>query len=259
MQDKDGQIFRGIITSQHADFIPEEAFNTKVIMFCHSPSTSFVHDRKRAAYYLGLKQDVCMYDSRGIWKSQGYASEAGFYLDAQRVFDELIKQEEYLFKDIWVGGKCSGAQVAAHLKAKYHTNGINFFAEGSFINTSKDFISSLDPISQWVYKMCLPSIRMQGNAKELYGIEEVDFDIEGQWKFLSTKNELGKIVLIHADNDQRVSAESFADFEALALKVNSKVTNLVFHSDNSQNPHADSAIFYESIKRDFARCIFSCL
>ena len=250
-----GESFLGIITSENADVIKETECFSKMFLFCHSPSTSFIHDRERAAYYLGMKQDVCMFDSRGIWKSKGSASEGGFYLDAERVLEELLKEHHYSLASIWVGGKCSGAHLAAHLKAKYHDEGINFFAEGSFINVERDFVSSLDPISRYVYGICLPAIRIQEDASK-YGVNEVDFDIERLWLSLSEKVAQGKIVLIHAQNDQRLNEKVFKAFEALSRRVNENVDSITFISDDKEDVHADMCLRYVDVQRAFALSIF---
>lgn len=250
-----GEKLRGIVTSENADLITEPD-SPKVFFFCHSPSSSFIYERTRAAYYLGMKQDVCMYDNRGIWKSTGSPTEAGFYLDAEKVLEELLHTHSYSLADIWVGGKCSGAHVAAHLKAKYHEQGLNFFAEGSFINVRRDFVSSLDPISRYVYDRCVRSIKMDPQSPAVSGIKEVDFDIERLWEGLSLKAQLGKVVLIHAVNDQRLAKEAHLAFEALAAKVNAHTQSILFTSQDLEDPHADMCLNYADVKREFAKSIF---
>jgi|GEM_PF-1414578 len=247
-----GEKLRGIVTSENADLIPELQ-TPKVFFFSHSPSSSFIHERARTAYYLGMKQDVCLYDNRGIWKSTGSPSEAGFYLDAERVFEELLGSHGYALKDIWVGGKCSGAHVAAHIKAKYHELGVNFFAEGSFISVRRDFVSSLDPVSRFIYDRCVSAIKMDSTS---HGVQEVDFDIERLWEKLSLKAQNGKIVLIHAENDQRLAKQAHPAFEALAAKVNAHVQSILFTSEDLEDPHADMCLRYADVRRKFAESVF---
>ena len=54
-------------------------------------------------------------------------------------YDETLG---YSPSQIWVPGSCKTASIAAHLKKKYHEQGINFISEQSYIDLEKEMLDS---------------------------------------------------------------------------------------------------------------------
>lgn len=249
---EEGGVLSILITSENADLISDTQMYKKVFLFCHSSSTSFTHDRNRAGYYLGMKQNVVFFDNRGIYKSTGNASEEGFYLDAIRVFNEFTKEGSYKPTDIWVGGKCSGAVVAAAVKTHFHSLGIHFFAENSFTNTRRDFVSNLDLLSQYGYDYLHSAMR---SRSPLHVVEENEFNIESLWQHLPDNRRSGKVVLIHAINDQRLAPDTLSEFRTIAERVSNSVDCILFKA-KSEDPHADDVLAYPEVRRGFTASVF---
>lgn len=246
----------GIITCMDADCIPEGE-ETRCFLYCHSTSQSFIRDRKRAGYYLGMKQDACFFDNRGIWKSQGVPSEGGYYLDVEAVHEALQREGQYDPQRLWLVGFCGGGSVMAHMKRLMHQQGVNFVAEQSFCHLRRDFIAQMPTFAQWVADRTMSSLYYR-DASSSEGIQETAFNVEALWRDLERyEGPGGRVVLIHAANDQRLPQESKDLYAALAQTVNASVSRVYFTSLQEENPHADDFFPYPEAARAFTRIVFS--
>jgi hypothetical protein len=256
---EDGSQEEVIITCHNADLIPDEPEqNRRCFLYTHSTSASFIRDRNRAGLYLGMKQDLCFYDNRGIWKSTGIPSEGGYYLDLEAVYEQLQKVSSYDPRKIWAVGYCGGGPVAAHLKAKFHDQGMNFMEEQSFSHFKRDFIDHLFlPVRSLAAKL-IPSLFARDMDSLPNKPIECGLNVEELWRHLKPyKGPGGKVILMHANNDERLSPEVSLHYEALAQKTSQAVFRIYFTSPPHKDAHSDDFFYYPSATRQFVRAVFS--
>ncbi|MES2345525.1 MAG: hypothetical protein V4494_06285 [Chlamydiota bacterium] len=245
-----------IITCDTAGPILPSQWHEHCFLYTHSTSGPFSRDRARAGFYLGMKQDLCFFDNRGIGKSKGIPTEAGFYADIDAVYKKLMETTAYDPKQLWLSGYCGGGPVAAYLKAKLHKRGINFIEEQSFSNFRRDFINKQHSIAK---QFALHHMRALSSKNAIEGVtpEECDFNVETLWKNLDYYEEpAGKVVLIHATNDQKLSDVSKDIYEDVARKVNKSVTRIHFTSAPSRDAHSDDFFRYGDARQEFINAVF---
>ncbi|MDE3046365.1 MAG: hypothetical protein KGJ02_06955 [Verrucomicrobiota bacterium] len=152
-----------IITCDCADAIPADA-PTQCFLYAHSTSSSFTSDWKRAGFYIGAKQDLCFFDNGNTWKNSGRPpSEESFYLEIEAVHENI--KDRYHPEQLWVGGSCGGAPVAAYLKRRLHDQGVNFFTETSFYDLN-DFVRPISPFFAPRIKGCLKSTDLPAEMED---------------------------------------------------------------------------------------------
>jgi hypothetical protein len=245
-----------IITCNNADLIDPSQWHQHCFLYSHSTSGPFIRDRTRAGVYLGMKQDFCFFDSRGIWKSNGIPSEAGSYLDIKKVHKQLLTRRQYNPIQTWVVGYCGGGPAAAYLKAKYHASGINFIAEQSFSDFKRDFLDTQQFIAKQFAHYTLSSLSSRDIPIEDKP-PEYGFSVEALWKDLEFYDGPGgKVILIHAENDQRLSEDIKVRYAELSSKVNASVTRISFKSPKGIDAHSDDFYHYQDAKRQFVSSVF---
>lgn len=245
-----------LITCENADLIDEEKAYKYCFLNCHANSHSFVKECERAGFYLGMKQDLCFFDNRGVGYSRGIPSEVAFYLDIEAVYNQLMKISPYPTENLWVGGFCAGAPVAAYLKTKLHDQGINFFAEQSFPDLKRDFIETRNFIIRWIGRRSLGGLRSPDIPLNLMGRPpEYKFSIEKMWEKLPYQSK-GKVVIIHTLNDQFLPAKVRQRFVEVAQQANRNVIPIFYFSTNQKDVHSDSFYNYPDINRMFIKAIF---
>jgi len=235
-----------IITSSYADKI-DHVSSPKCFFYTHTTSTSFISDWKRAGFYLGAKQDICFYDNGNIWKNSGrIVSESSFYLEADSVLQKLIPH--YELDQIWVGGSCGGAPLAAYIKAKYHQEGINFFSEQAFVSLEE----FKKPMSSTIDYYLKRSLEDPGQVKEDYP-QECQFDLKKLWQDLQLMDR-GKIVVIEVENDEHLSQDNYKQYIECAQKINHHVFHVKFtsqktwrHSDDFFNDQKQQGAFWNAV------------
>ncbi len=252
-----GFALHGIVTNNEAHLIPQKEWHSRCILYCRSTSGPFITDRLRAGFYLGMKMDFCFFDNSGIWKSRGrIPSEGAFYLDIEAVFAKLQSKKPYKPEQLWVGGFCGGEPVAAYLKSKLHAEGINFFAEQSFSNFRRDFISA-QPLARFMATPLLRSLQSRDFPSTLLDRpQECGFNVEELWRDLNLSKR-GKIVLIHASNDERLSQAVKDRYAQLAEKVNQTVVRIYFTSPAGVDAHSDDFFKYTQARTLFVKAVFS--
>jgi len=97
--------FEAIITCAEAEWIDPTDYYKKIFLHSNSSSVSYIMLKRRAGFYLGMKQDLCFYDPRGSGKSTGIPSEGGYYNDILAVY-EVVKRAYPEEEKIWVSGAC---------------------------------------------------------------------------------------------------------------------------------------------------------
>jgi len=246
----EGEKRQVIVTCENADLVEED----KKICFLHV-QTPFVRERHRAGFYLGMKKDCCFYDDRGVRKSQGVASEKGSYLTLEAVYEKFAEVMGCTPDQVWISGSCRGACIAAHLKRKYHGQGINFVSEQSFSSLEKDMINSQSCIPRLFARWNLDALKSRDIPKNL-GPEEDYFSTEKKWENLP-KQDRGKVVLIEARNDHTLPKDAGERYIQLAQKVNEKVYPIYFTSPPGTNGHNEACLRDENMHREFLKAIFA--
>ena len=244
------------ITCENADLIDENKTYQCCFLYCHANSHSFIRERERAGFYLGMKQDFCFFDQRGVGYSIGIPSEIAFYLDIEAVYNQLMKTHPYPFENLWIGGFCAGGPVAAYLKAQFHERGINFFAEQSFSDLMRDFIETRNFIIRWVGKKSLGGLKSPDIPIDLLGRpKEYNFSIEQMWKKLPYQIH-GKIIIVHTLNDQFLPSKVRQRFVEIAQSINRNVIPIFYFSTQQRDVHSDSFYLYPDVNRRFIEAVF---
>lgn len=241
-----------IITCDCADEVPLDA-PKKCFLFAHSTSGSFASDWKRAGFFIGSKQDLCFFDNGNIWKNSGRApSEESFYLEIEAVYNQI--KEKYPAEDLWIGGSCGGAPVAAYLKKQLHQEGVNFFVEQSFSDLN-DFVK---PISGFF----APYVKGSLNCAELPPNMEnpppaCQFGVAKLWKDLNRYEgeRGGKFIFVQVRDDEHIDESAYQRYLDLARRVNTNVKHILFSSNTGWH-HADNFYLYENPRREFVHAVF---
>lgn len=188
IQMPDGSIKKGAL-------LPEKsaAIDPPHILHCHSPGRSMSMDRKFIGMHLAAGYDVTVWDPRGTIDSTGIASEGGYYLDAEAVYG-FLRNQNIAPNKIYVSGFCEGAAIAAHLKQKYHDEGVHFIASNPYTSMSDvfanhGFLGRLG-INYGLHALKDPTLP----------VEQDGFDNVNKMKNLPESQ--GKCIFIHTDTDE---------------------------------------------------------
>ena len=233
-----------MITCDCAKVIPEYA-EDRCVLFAHSTSSAFTSDWKRAGYLLGARLDICFFDNGNTWKNRARTpSVQGFYYEVDAVFERI--KDRYLMKNLWVGGACGGAPVAAHLKYLYHQEGINFFAEKSFPKID-DFVEQISPrLVPYVKGALIDSST---------NFPDTQFSIEEMWQTLHLSDK-GQVVVIDIEGDEHISPDAQNRYFELAQSVNTQAHRITFVSKEKWR-HADDFYRYQEARERFLQIVFS--
>ncbi len=241
-----------LITCNCADVIPENS-PKKCFLFAHTTSSAFISDWERAGLYIGAKQDLCFFDNGNTWKNTGRApSEESFYLEIEAVY-EIIK-DLYPPQHLWIGGSCGGAPLAAYMKRRLHHQGVNCFIEKGFADMD-DFVK---PISPFFAPLVKGSLKSQDLPEDMVDRPpSCQFSAEKLWQPLSQYQgtEGGKVIIVHAENDDNISQGACDRYLNLAKKVSSKVKYISYNS-TSKWRHGGNFFVYETPKRQFMQYLF---
>ncbi|NGX45952.1 MAG: hypothetical protein K940chlam2_01133 [Chlamydiae bacterium] len=102
--------------------------------------------RKAIGQNLGFGLDVCVFNHR-----QG-ASEGGYYLDAEGVYDFLARS----YEKVALAGSCLGASVLAHVRAKHPDS--PFVAIKTFDSAERLLANQPSPAG-WIAPLGIPSLQ----------------------------------------------------------------------------------------------------
>jgi hypothetical protein len=238
-----------IVTCDQADQVTP---NQYCFLHVHSPGHPFAWDRQRVGFVLGMKQDFCGYDPRGLLQSKGTPSERGYYLDAEAVMDQVLTK--YQADKIWVSGTCGGAATAAHLKRRHHDQGVNFISEQSFADMQDDVIAATPWIARKFALWNLDALKSR-DITLADAPEEDYFSTRHKWEHLR-KDEQGKVVLIHAAHDETLKPGAETRYLELARRVNTHVTQLEFSTPLGVNGHNVGCLEVPDLRRRLVDTIF---
>ncbi|NGX39365.1 MAG: hypothetical protein KR126chlam1_00691 [Chlamydiae bacterium] len=241
-----------IVTSKNADLVKQHQYWA---LHSHSAGFPFVQERERIGFWLGMKQNICLYDQRGIWKSDGIASEKGHYLDIEAVYKQLVSEQGPRPSEVVLTGSCGGVLLAAHLKRLHHEEGIHIISEKSFVDLVKEMIDPQHFLPRWIAKWNLDAIKSRDIPQSI-GPEEDNFSIENKWKGLPFSVE-GKVIIVQARNDQTLSKGAEHRLEALARKVNKEVSLLYFSPPVGIDGHNGFCLRDSAFHRPLVESIFA--
>lgn len=229
-----GNIKEVIVTCEDASSIKTSEEHQNLFLNCNSASVSFIMLANRIGFYLGCKQNICFYDPRGTWKSSGVPSEGGYYNDIVAVHT-AVKDLQPANKT-WVMAACGGVPAAAYLKSKLHGDGTNFIFESGFFNLKEDFIDPEFCLTRKMAAAWWKGLESRDIAPE-HKPEETGFNVHQLWKDLK-QTDIGKVMIVRVNNDQRIFPPSDVKMMELAKRVNSNVKRIAFDSKD-KDPHSD--------------------
>lgn len=102
----------------HGWFIPNEKAKGTVLFF-HGNAGNISHRLESIQLFHRLELDVFIIDYRGYGQSQGKATEAGTYRDAEAAWHYLVKARGKNAQQIVIFGRSLGASIGAWLASKY--------------------------------------------------------------------------------------------------------------------------------------------
>lgn len=242
-----------LITCDCADAIPLDAAE-QCFLYAHSTTGSFASDWKRAAFYLGAKQDLCFFDNGNTWKNSGRPpSEESFYLEIEAVYNKI--KDERPFDRLWVGGSCGGGPVAAYLKRLLHDQGINFFVEQSFSDLN-DFVKPISPFFAPLIKGSLSDQTLLKNTEPRP--LACQFGAVKLWENLHRYEgpRKGKVVFVQVRDDEHIKPDAYERYLNLAKRINVNVKHLLYTS-TAKWRHNDDFYRYEAPRREFIEAVFS--
>lgn len=188
IQLEDGRLVKGALLPES----PVLQGPPPMIVHFHSPGRSMCMDRKLVGKYLAAGYNLTISDQRGTGESTGRATEGGYYLDAEAVFQH-VRDQGYEPNRIYVSGFCEGAAIAAHLKKKFHRQGVHFIA-GNPYTSMKEVIESHG---------CLGRL---GSRFGIAALQDPNLNVSQDYfdnvkKFHNLPRSQGKFILVHTDND----------------------------------------------------------
>jgi hypothetical protein len=194
----------------------------KLFIQLNSASTSMIMLQKKMGLFLGCKQEVVCFDPPGTGLSEGRANESAYYSAVKVVYDKF--STSYAAEDVWVCAACLGSLSAAYLKTQVPN--INLLLENSFVSMKQDMVKPEGDYQLWFIKKYWEALNEEGTPL---------FNIEKLWKKVP-KAEKGKIVVVNAKNDQRLSENVAKNLVSLAQKISPSVQHIVYHSP-AKDPH----------------------
>lgn len=231
---ENGTVVEGFILNHWNEKNPQRPKAGQCVLRCNSPTESYPIGKRDAMRFLFLGLDVLLFDYRGTWKSEGIASEGGYYLDAEALFEKARTTFGYAPKDIWLSGFCEGGAVATHLFKKYHHLGVNLFVQNTFDTMENVLRQQVFPASH-IAHLGIDGIKSNDPAIEAL-VEEDGFDNIG--KLESLEGQYGRAIVVNTDTDRTISKDSHPNYVAAAEKVTVKTCPILFqHPDKTQDGH----------------------
>lgn len=144
-----------LVASDHVEldgwFLPA-ADSRGVILFCHGNAGNISHRFDSLLIFHRLGFSILIFDYRGYGRSQGRATEAGTYADAEAAWQYLVQERSVDPDRIVLFGRSLGAAVAAQL-ATVHQPGA-LILESSFTSVP-DMAAQLYPLlpARWLSRL----------------------------------------------------------------------------------------------------------
>ena len=120
--------------SIHAWYFPcENADSAGTVLFCHGNAGNISHRLHTARFLVGLGVNVLLFDYRGYGQSDGMASEANVYADAEAAYRWLLDTKGVRADRLFLFGRSLGGAVAIELATRVKCAGI--IVESSFTSS----------------------------------------------------------------------------------------------------------------------------
>lgn len=220
---------------------------------CHPPGQTYAMENKYVGIHLGAKKDLCLFDYRGTHKSTGTPSEGGYYLDAETIFQELLRTYAYKPEEIWVTGFCLGGAVAAYIKTKYHDLGVCYVGENTFASLIDVVKHQPWPIS-YMGTISFDAIKST-RAAITSRIEQDGFDTVRKFDEVKSKKK-GICIFVNTFGDRILPADSGKLLFAAASK-NNTVFDLSHYNPKARRPHAEMVFDEGSLLSEYLKIISS--
>lgn len=144
---EDVQITASDAVKLHGWYLPVKG-SRQVVLFFHGNAGNISHRGESLAIFNSIGLNVLIVDYRGYGKSEGSASEQGFYRDAMAAWQYLITQG-FKSGDIIIFGRSLGGAVATQLATQVKPRAL--ILESTFSST-RDMIDRMMPFaSKFVY------------------------------------------------------------------------------------------------------------
>jgi hypothetical protein len=237
----------GILLPESPPLAPNQT--APLVVRFHSPGRSMAMDRKFIGLHLGAGYDICISDPRGTIDSKGTPSEGGYYLDAEAVFQHVLDQG-YPKNRIYISGYCAGAAVGAHLKRKYHQEGVHFIAENPF-HSLHDTIRAYHRIGGRTFApYALPALQSTDPAIR-QRVRQDGFDTTVKFHALPPSS--GQFILIYPNNDRTLPKDSVDQIRQAIGRAGPYFSILRHHPNpkvdgHMQPPTEDPAVWHRYVE-----------
>jgi hypothetical protein len=240
----DQTIVEGIFLPESAEF---NAMGTPLILHSHSPGRSMCMDRRFIAWHLISGYDVAVWDPRGTIESTGTPSEGGYYLDAEAVYQKA-RELHYEPHRIYVSGYCEGAAMAAHLKKKYHRDGVNFIASNTF-TSMKEVIENHSWLGRIAAHYGLEALKDSNLDVAQDGFNNLE-------KIQSLQPGIGKSVIIHTIPDKWMPWRSSEKLLSALNKTDRVVHEITTHMQDAETcGHTRPPLEDEEVWRRYVKVV----
>ncbi len=121
-----------------------------VIILCHGNGGNISHRLEKIKILNGLDLDILIFDYRGYGTSEGSPSEEGLYLDAEAVYEYLVKEKRIPYQKIIGYGESLGGAVVVDLASGRKMGGV--IIEDSFTSAREMGKKVFPFIPTFIYK-----------------------------------------------------------------------------------------------------------
>lgn len=216
-----------IVTCPNADHVSEGGEE----LFAHHSSSSptFAMLTRRIGFVLGMKRDILLYNPRGVGRSEGIPSEAGFYSDAKCIW-KWLKENNYANEKTWFSSACGGGYRTGYLFAELpevRQSGVNWLWENGTVVARRDWIDvQSSSIARWLGHKIISGLECRDIPVHLRP-KETGYDLEVLYP-VSNGKAAGRCIVVGPAKDKLFARKHVINF---AKKRFSHVDELTFDSD----------------------------
>ncbi len=223
----EGEFKSVIVTCLNADKVPESGEELFVHHSSSSPTFSML--TRRIGFVLGMKRNILLYNPRGVGKSEGIPSEAGFYSDAKCIW-KWLKENNYANENTWFSSACGGGYRAGYLFAilpEVRQSGVNWLWENGTVVARRDWIDvQSTKLARWIGHKVISGLECRDIPKHLRP-KETGYDLEELYPCLNDKVS-GRCIVVGPAKDVLFARNHVVNF---AQKRFSQVDDIAFDSD----------------------------
>lgn len=245
----ENQLKQVLVTCPNADNVPDEGGELFVHHSSSTPTVAML--TARIGFVLGMKRNIFLYNPRGVGKSTGIASEAGFYSDAEIVWKWLV-ENNYDNEKTWFSSACAGGYRTGYLFATFpevRKSGVNWLWENGTVVSKRDWIDiQLPPMIRWI-GYCISSGISCRDIPMSLRLRETGYDLEAHFASVEEKA-VGRCVVVGPNQDKlfaknHVVALSQKHFEKCnVVGFDSAIHDARFFHDPVSTDQVIVALFY---------------